>query len=194
MLTAFRKELAERGLENKHDLKMTGCLGFCEKGPIVTIRPKKLIYVGVSPDDVPEIVEKTLIRGEEIDRLFVQDPQTKARLRTQEEFPFYKHQTPLVFGANFGLDPTSIDDYIRIGGYRALVKALAGMEPEEIIAEVTKSALRGRGGAGFPAGVKWAACRRAAGDAKYVICNADEGESRRLRKSQPDGRQPAQHH
>ncbi|MFZ1936066.1 MAG: NADH-quinone oxidoreductase subunit NuoF [Thermoguttaceae bacterium] len=176
VLTAFRKELAERGLENKHDLKITGCLGFCEKGPIVTIRPKKLIYVRVTPDDVPEIVEKTLIRSEEIDRLFVQDPQTKARLRTQEEIPFYKHQTPLVFGANFELDPTSIDDYIRIGGYSALVKALAEMGPEEIIAEVTKSALRGRGGAGFPTGVKWAACRRAEGDAKYVICNADEGD------------------
>ena len=103
---AFRKVLAERGLAETIELKITGCLGFCEKGPIVTIRPKKLIYVRVAPDNVPEIVEKTLIRGEEIDRLFVQDPQTKARLRTKEEIPFYKHQTPLIFGANFELDPT----------------------------------------------------------------------------------------
>ncbi len=176
VLAAFRKALPEHGLEDKVDLKITGCLGFCEKGPIVTIRPKRSIYVKVTPNDVPEIVEKTLIRGEEIDRLFPQDPQTGERLRTKEEIPFYRHQTPVIFGANFELDPTNIDDYIRIGGYTAMVKALTTMTPEGVIAEVTKSALRGRGGAGFPAGIKWAACRKSEGDMKYIICNADEGD------------------
>ncbi len=94
----------------------------------------------------------------------------------KDEIPFYKNQTPVLFGANFELDPTSIDDYIRIGGYTALVKALTTMKPEEIIEEVTKSGLRGRGGAGFPTGPKWASCRKAEGDLKYVICNADEGD------------------
>jgi NADH-quinone oxidoreductase subunit F len=173
---AFRQALRENGLEAKVDLRVTGCLGFCEKGPIVTIRPNGLIYVKVKPSDAAEVVQKTLARGEDVVRLFLKDPQTGQPLRTKKEIPFYRNQTPILFGANFELDPTSIDDYLRIGGYTALVKALTTMRPDEIVDEVRKSGLRGRGGAGFPTGVKWAACRQAEGDLKYVICNADEGD------------------
>ena len=173
---AFRKAFQEQALEGKVDLRVTGCLGFCEHGPVVTLRPKGLIYVKVTAADAKEIVEKTLLKGEEIERLFIKDPQTKKRMRTREEIPFYKHQMPVIFGANFDLDPQSIDDYLYSGGYTALVKALTAMTPEQIIDEVTKSGLRGRGGAGFPTGSKWASCRKVEGNGKYIVCNADEGD------------------
>ena len=108
--------------------------------------------------------------------MFIKDPKTKKRLRTREEIPFYKHQMPVIFGANFDLDPQSIDDYLYAGGYTALVKALSIMKPEQIIEEVTKSGLRGRGGAGFPTGPKWASCRKVESNGKYIVCNADEGD------------------
>jgi NADH:ubiquinone oxidoreductase subunit F (NADH-binding)/(2Fe-2S) ferredoxin/Pyruvate/2-oxoacid:ferredoxin oxidoreductase delta subunit len=173
---ALRDAIDKAGLEEKVDLRLTGCLGFCEKGPIITIRPTGLIYVRVKPADAADIVERTLVAGEGVERLFLKDPETGESQRTREEIPFYRNQMPVLFGANFEIDPTSIDDYIRIGGYSALAKALSAMRPEEIIEQVTRSGLRGRGGAGFPAGLKWAACRRAAGDRKHVICNADEGD------------------
>jgi NADH:ubiquinone oxidoreductase subunit F (NADH-binding)/(2Fe-2S) ferredoxin len=176
VLEAFREAIKVKGLEGKVGLQSTGCLGFCEKGPIVTIRPTGLFYVKVTPGDALAIIEKTVMNGEEIERLFLKDPQTGKRLRTKEEIPFYRNQIPIIFGANFEIDPTSIDDYIRIGGYSALVKALTTMTPEAVINEVTKSGLRGRGGAGFPAGVKWASCREVEGNSKFVICNADEGD------------------
>ena len=191
---AFRQALQENGDPRKIDLRVTGCLGFCEKGPIVTIRPQGLIYTKVTPADVAEIVQKTLIRGEEIGRLFVKDPQTGKPVRTREEIPFYRNQTPVLFGANFELDPTSIDDYIRIGGYTALVKALTTMVPEEIVEEVTRSGLRGRGGAGFPTGAKWASCRKAEGDLEVRDLQRRRGGPRCVCQPQPHGRQPAQRH
>jgi len=176
VLEAFQKALQAKGLTDQVALQFTGCLGFCEKGPIVVIRPQGWFYVRVKAADVPEIVERTLQGGELIERLLYKDPQTGVRCRTKDEIPFYKYQTPLIFGANFDLDPISIDDYIRSGGYTALVKALTTMQPDEIIAEVTKSGLRGRGGAGFPTGLKWASCRKASGNGKFVVANADEGD------------------
>jgi NADH-quinone oxidoreductase subunit F len=173
---AFRKAFQEQALEGKVDLRVTGCLGFCEKGPVVTIRPKGLIYVKVTAADAAEIVNKTVLRDEEVERLFLKDPKTGKRQRTREEIAFYKNQTPVIFGANFELDPQSIDDYLYSGGYTALVKALTTLKPEQIIEEVTRSGLRGRGGAGFPAGVKWASCRKVQGNGKYLVCNADEGD------------------
>lgn len=173
---AMWKALKQHGMMEQVDVRLTGCLGFCEKGPIVVIDPQGLFYTKVTADDAEEIVAKTLAAGQEIERLFARDPATGDLLRHKQEIPFFKHQTPLIFGANFDLDPRSIEDYIRIGGYSALVKALSSMTPEEIIRQVSRSGLRGRGGAGFPTGVKWASCRKAEGDSKYVICNADEGD------------------
>jgi len=175
VIDAFREVLQKKGLDRKVEIRVTGCHGFCERGPLVVIAPEKLLYVSVTTEDVEEIVEKTLLRGEPVERLFYRDGNGTV-VRHQDDLPFYKRQTRLIFGANLELDPQSIDDYIRIGGYSALEKALTQMTPEKIIDEVTKSGLRGRGGAGFPTGVKWASCRKAPGDQKFVICNADEGD------------------
>jgi NADH-quinone oxidoreductase subunit F len=168
--------LARAGTNGQVRLRVTGCLGYCDREPIVIVRPQGFFYPQPKIADVKEIVEKSVLAGEPVERLFMKDPQTGRPYRTKEEIPFYKEQTPVVFGANFDLDPTSIEDYIRIGGYSAAVKALTTMTPDEIIQEVKRSGLRGRGGAGFPTGVKWASCRKAEGELKYVICNADEGD------------------
>jgi NADH:ubiquinone oxidoreductase subunit F (NADH-binding)/(2Fe-2S) ferredoxin/Pyruvate/2-oxoacid:ferredoxin oxidoreductase delta subunit len=173
---AFREALETEGIRNDVDVKMTGCLGFCEEGPIVYIRPQGLFYTKVKPKDAAEITAKTLVAGEDVPRLFVKDPETGERLRTKEDIPFFKHQSPEIFGANFEIDPQSITDYIHQGGYSALSKVLTEMTPEGVIEQITRSGLRGRGGAGFPTGVKWASCRKVEADTKFVICNADEGD------------------
>jgi len=169
-------QLARVGTDGQVRLRVTGCLGFCDREPIVIVSPPGFFYPQPKPADIKEIVEKSVLRGAPVERLFLKHPQTGQPLRTKEEIPFYRNQTPILFGANFELDPTNIEDYVCIGGYAALVKALTTMQPNEIIEEVTKSGLRGRGGAGFPTGVKWASCRKAKGDLKYIICNADEGD------------------
>ena len=176
LVSALESELARAGVNGKVRLRVTGCLGYCDCEPIVIVRPQGFFYSQPKAADAREIVEKSVLRGEPIERLFMKDIRTKERIKKEDGVPFYKNQKRIVFGANFEIDPTSINDYIQIGGYSALVKALSEMKPEQIIKEVTKSGLRGRGGAGFPAGVKWASCRKAEGDSKYVICNADEGD------------------
>ena len=173
---AFNEEISKNGLKVKVRMKFTGCHGFCEKGPLVVIHPQEVLYTAVKPKDVPEIIERTLKKGEVVERLLYKDPQTKEKIPRESEVPFYKHQKRLVFGMNGMIDPTSIDDYIRVGGYSALCKALFEMSPEQVIEEVKKAGLRGRGGGGFPAGVKWETCRNAHGDIRYVIINADEGD------------------
>jgi len=175
VIDALRDALEKRGVQKGIDIRVTGCHGFCERGPLMVLQPEGLLYVSVTAADVEEIVDKTLLRGEHIERLFYTDPDGRI-IKRHEDLPFYKRQKRLNIGANLELDPRSIDDYIRIGGYSALVKALTQMTPEQIIDEVKQSGLRGRGGAGFPTGVKWASCRKAPGDLKFVICNADEGD------------------
>ncbi|MGQ9582221.1 MAG: NADH-ubiquinone oxidoreductase-F iron-sulfur binding region domain-containing protein [Thermoplasmatota archaeon] len=172
---ALRKELRERGLEERFELLLTGCHGFCEKGPILVIRPEDIFYHSVRPEDAAEIVEETLLRGKVVERLLYTDPGTGQRVVHEGEIPFYRHQTRVLFASNGRIDPTRIEDYIAIGGYSGLARALA-MRPEEVIEEVKRSGLRGRGGAGFPTGRKWELARSAAGEMKYVICNADEGD------------------
>ncbi len=173
---AFQQEIEQRGLGDKVDIRATGCHGFCERGPLVVIRPKDIFYQRVRVEDVPEIISETILDGKIIDRLLYTDPDTGKKLVHESEVPFYKLQKRLVFGNNGYIDPTSIDDYLAVGGYAALAKALFKMSSEDIISEVKKSGLRGRGGGGFPTGVKWESCRKAKGDTRYVICNADEGD------------------
>lgn len=173
---AFEKEIAQNGLSEKVELKKTGCHGFCEKGPLVVIHPEDILYQRVKVDDVPKIISETVINGKIIDKLLYEDPATKQKIVRESDVPFYKQQTRIIFGSNGLIDPTSIYDYIGLGGYTALSKVLNEMKPEEVISEVKKAGLRGRGGGGFPAGVKWETCRRAKGEPKYVICNADEGD------------------
>lgn len=171
----FSAELEQRGLSEKIDLKRTGCHGFCERGPIVVILPDEICYLSVKPEDVPEIISETLIEKKIIERLLYVGDDGKP-ISQENDIPFYKHQIRLVFGDNRLISPQSIEDYIALGGYEALAKALFKMTPEEVIEVVKKSNLRGRGGGGFPAGIKWETTRNAPGDAKYVIVNADEGD------------------
>jgi len=174
--TAFREELQRQALESRVDLRMTGCHGFCERGPLVVIFPERIFYPGVTSDDVPEIVSKTIVGGEVIERLLYKDPKTGQKVVHEYDVPFYKEQQRILMANNGLIDPTKIEDYIAVGGYKALAKVLFEMTPEQVIEEIKRSGLRGRGGAGFPTGRKWEDCRRAAGDVKYVIINADEGD------------------
>jgi NADP-reducing hydrogenase subunit HndC len=171
----FTKEIRENGLQDKVDIRRTGCHGFCERGTVVVIFPEEICYLRVKTGDVPEIVKETLVNGKVIEHLLYTDEKGQ-KIVHEGEIPFYKLQKRMVFGNNKYVDPQQIEDYIALGGYEALAKALSGMKPEQIIAEVKQSNLRGRGGAGFPAGIKWETTRNAPGDIKYVIVNADEGD------------------
>ncbi|KTB48506.1 NADH-ubiquinone oxidoreductase-F iron-sulfur binding region domain-containing protein [Dehalogenimonas alkenigignens] len=173
---AFRDEIINRGLASEVEIKTTGCHGFCERGPLVVIRPENILYQRVKPADVPQVIDETVNGGKVIDRLLYTIPGTKQKVTYEHDVPFYKKQMRLVFGANGYIDPTVIEDYIGCGGYAALSKTLFEMTPDEVVDEVKKSGLRGRGGGGFATGAKWQSTREAHGDPKYVICNCDEGD------------------
>ncbi len=175
ILAAFEDEVKKQKLGAKVEIKAIGCPGFCERGTLVMIRPKDIFYQRVRPKDVPEILSETIGKGKVVDRLLYTDRAGNKKIVKEGDVTFYKKQMRLIIGNNGLIDPTSIDDYLAIGGYGALAKALK-MTPEKIIDEVKKSGLRGRGGAGFPTGSKWESTRKAHGDVKYVICNADEGD------------------
>ncbi|MGA2316687.1 MAG: NADH-ubiquinone oxidoreductase-F iron-sulfur binding region domain-containing protein [Thermodesulfobacteriota bacterium] len=176
VIDAFRKVLQDHSQGNGINIRVTGCHGFCERGPLVVIYPQKILYQRVKPEDARTIFEETVLNGKVIESLLYDHPTTGTRIVHEEEVPFYQKQMRIIFGNNGNIDPTRIEDYLAVGGYRALSKALFSMTPEEIIREVKKANLRGRGGGGFPAGVKWETCKKAPGDIKYVICNADEGD------------------
>ena len=176
VIDAFLDEIERRELQVNVSLKETGCPGFCERGPLVVILPKKIFYQRVKPEDVPEIVSETVLQGNIVERLLYVDPATGEKIIYEPDVPFYKKQTQNILSTNREIEPTEINDYIAIGGYSALSKTLSRMAPEEIIEEVKGSGLRGRGGGGFPTGRKWQSCHDAKSDIKYVICNADEGD------------------
>ncbi|HEY4711489.1 MAG TPA: NADH-quinone oxidoreductase subunit NuoF [Dehalococcoidia bacterium] len=173
---SIEEEIKKQGLSGKVDFRRTGCHGFCEKGPIIVIHPEKICYLQIEPKDIPEIVSQTIKGKKVVERLLYTDPGTNEKIIHEYEIPFYKNQKRLIFGSNGEIDPKSIDDYLALGGYSALAKALFKMTPEQVLAEVKKSNLRGRGGGGFPTGRKWEECRNAPGEIKYVIVNADEGD------------------
>jgi NADP-reducing hydrogenase subunit HndC len=176
VIRAFRDELGKQGLKNNVDIRATGCHGFCEKGPLAVIYPEEICYLGITREDVPEIVSETVIGKRVIDRLIYTHPETGEKAAHQSEIPFYKSQTRLLIGDSTRIDPKSIDDYLAMGGYEALSKALFETSPEQVLEEIKKAKLRGRGGGGFPAGSKWETARNAPGEEKYVIVNAHEGE------------------
>ncbi|MBW1779999.1 MAG: 4Fe-4S binding protein [Deltaproteobacteria bacterium] len=173
---AIEEEIEKQGLSHDVEIRKTGCHGFCERGPIIVIHPEEICYLQIKPEDVPEIVSETIKGKKVIDRLLYTDPVTQEKIVHESEIPFYKNQKRLVFGSNGNIDPKSIDDYLAIEGYSALAKALFEMTSEEVVDEVKKANLRGRGGGGFPAGRKWEGSRNAPDDTKYVIVNADEGD------------------
>ena len=173
------KEALEAEIKKQNinvEVRATGCFGFCEKGPLVVVHPQKIFYQQVKEKDVADIVTKTVMQGEVIEKLLYRDPVTSETVMKEEDVPFYKKQKRLVFGSNGIIDPTLIESYLAIGGYTALAKALSEMSPEGIIDEVKKAGLRGRGGGGFLAGTKWEGCRKAHGSPKYIIANGDEGD------------------
>jgi len=173
---ALKNELARLDLQEEFSVKITGCHGFCERGPIVVIQPDGIFYQRVKLKDIPDIVGKTLLQHEIIPRLLYVDPKTQKEIIKEEEVPFYKKQERIIFGNNGFIDPTEVKDYIALDGYKALTKALFEMTADEVVEEIKASGLRGRGGGGFSTGTKWDICRSAQSKLKYVICNADEGD------------------
>ncbi len=181
ILSGLEEALEQERFGDRVEVVMTGCRGFCENGALVSVRPLGTLYCRVGPDDIPDIVGKTVENGEVIDRLLYEMPGGAAdtagrRISAEREIPFYLHQESVVLGMNSRINPAKIEDYIREGGYAGLARALFDMSPDQIIDEVLRSGLRGRGGGGFPTGQKWKFCRAEDSDVKYIICNADEGD------------------
>jgi len=168
-------EVAQAGLTNV-EVDFTGCHGFCEQGPIVVVEPDGTFYTHVKPEDGAEIVSAHLRDGKPVERLFYHDPITKEAIPAYQDINFYKKQTRLILRNCGHINPERIEDYVAKGGYEALNRALLHMSPEQVIAEIKRSGLRGRGGGGFSTGLKWEFCRQTPGEQKYMICNADEGD------------------
>jgi len=176
VIAAFKSEIEKHTLNAEVDIKGTGCPGFCERGPVVVIYPEEICYLQVTPEDVPEIVTRTIKEKQVLDRLLYVDATTGEKAIHEYDIPFYKNQERNVICNNIKIDSKSIDDYLAIGGYSALTKVFFRMTGEEVLQEVKKSRLRGRGGAGFPTGQKWEGSRNDSEKIKYVIVNADEGD------------------
>ncbi len=172
---SLSKELRDRNI-NGRIIKTTGCHGFCERGPLVAFVPAGVLYTKVKPATVPEVVEKTIEKGEIIQRLLYKNPANGEKIEQYSEIPFYKNQKRIAMRNIGEIDPTDILDAVARGAYEGLAKALFEMSPEEVLEQVEISGLRGRGGAGFNTGRKWRSCRDAEGDRRFVICNGDEGD------------------
>jgi NADH:ubiquinone oxidoreductase subunit F (NADH-binding)/(2Fe-2S) ferredoxin/NAD-dependent dihydropyrimidine dehydrogenase PreA subunit len=173
---SLENEIEKRGIGDKIGVRRTGCHGFCERGPLVVIQPSDACYLGAQPKNVPAIIDKLVSDDGSVDRLLYHDEESGKRLAHLNEIPFYKYQKRILLENNVLIDASDILDYIAVGGYSALAKALSGMTPEAVLNEVKEANLRGRGGGGFPAGRKWETTRDAEGEPKYVIVNADEGD------------------
>jgi NADH-quinone oxidoreductase subunit F len=174
----FLKTLKKKKINDitVESIKKTGCHGFCARGPLVVVEPQGIFYSKVKKADVADIIEKTLINGKIIDRLLYKDPGTEKIYTEWRKIPFYEHQQKIALRNVGQIDPDAIEDYIAVGGYAALAKVLKSMKPAEVVEQVAKSGLRGRGGAGFSTGRKWATCAKAESDIRYVLCNGDEGD------------------
>lgn len=168
--------LEETGMEDDVQVVFTGCFGFCEKGPIVKVLPDNTFYVGVKPGDAGEIVKEHLVKGRPVQRLLYKDPVTQQQISDSKGMDFYKKQMRIALRNCGFINPENIDEYISRDGYMALGKCLTELTPEQTIQEIKESGLRGRGGGGFPTGLKWEITRKSEADQKYVVCNADEGD------------------
>ena len=173
---SFEDDISKAGLENKLNVKLTGCHGFCQQGPLVVVEPEGTFYRNVKVEDTKEIVESHLLNNQPVERLFYCDPKTGSIIQRYQDVTFYKEQQKLLLRNCGYINPEKIEDYMLRGGYDALKKVLFDMTPDQVIEEMKISGLRGRGGGGFPAGRKWEACLKAADNEKYVVCNADEGD------------------
>ena len=176
LVEKLKKELQKQGLEETVQVIMTGCFGFCEKGPIVKVMPDNTFYIEVKPADAEDIVEEHIVKGRRVQRLLYRDPKLKGEVEDSSKMGFYKKQLRIALRNCGFINPESIDEYIAREGYMALGKVLTTGSPEETIELMKASGLRGRGGAGFPTGLKWEFAMKAQSDKKYVVCNADEGD------------------
>ncbi|MCD6249933.1 MAG: NADH-quinone oxidoreductase subunit NuoF [candidate division Zixibacteria bacterium] len=173
---ALEHELEKYNLSNEVSVVMTGCNGFCANGPIMVVQPDGIFYQFLSVKDVPHLVEEHMLKGRPVEKLMFTPPDEKSVVPKMSDIGFFKKQRLLALRNRGLIDPEKIEEYIARDGYKALAKVLTEMKPEEVIQEMIASGLRGRGGGGFPTGVKWKTCREAPGEPKYVVCNADEGD------------------
>lgn len=173
---ALQEELAKRNLQEEINVVMTGCNGFCAEGPIMTVYPEGIFYEKLTATDIPLIVEEHLLKGRPVEKLMYKEPEKKAVVPTMKEIPFFNLQVLRALRNKGLIDPEKIEEYIARDGYQAAAKALTEMSPEDIVREMKDSGLRGRGGAGFPTGLKWELCSRVPGPNKYILCNGDEGD------------------
>ncbi|MGD9188223.1 MAG: NAD(P)H-dependent oxidoreductase subunit E, partial [Desulfobacteraceae bacterium] len=176
VMDVLQKELTAKGLQEKVEIVETGCNGFCAVGPLMVVKPGDIFYQKIKLDDIPKIVDEHLVNGKPVKKLLYKDPASKEIIATLSDIPFFAHQQPVSLRNKGVINPESIDDYIARDGYLGAARALNEMTPEEIIEQMKISGLRGRGGAGFPTGVKWYFASQSQSDVKYVLCNADEGD------------------
>ncbi|MHC1720603.1 MAG: NADH-quinone oxidoreductase subunit NuoF [Clostridiaceae bacterium] len=176
ILAALNSELAKKGLEKEIEVIRTGCFGLCELGPIVIVYPEGAFYSKVTVEDIPELVEEHLLKGRILKRLVYHEAIEDDKIKSLNEVSFYEKQLRIALKNCGVIDPENIDEYLAFDGYKALEKALTAMTPQEVIDEIKKSGLRGRGGGGFPTGMKWQFAAKSQSDQKYIICNADEGD------------------
>ena len=173
---ALDNELVKHGLEDEVAVVLTGCNGFCAVGPVMTVMPEGIFYQLLTPDDIPHLVEEHFLKGRPVQRLMYTPPTEEKPIPRMMDIGFFASQSLIALRNRGLIDPERIDEYIAREGYKALAKALTEMTPEEIVETVKASGLRGRGGAGFPTGLKWELCRRSEGQPKYIVCNGDEGD------------------
>ena len=177
----LEKEIRKQNLQDEVLVVMTGCNGFCELGPVMVVKPDGIFYQQLKEDDIPHLVEEHFLKGRPVKKLMYIPPEEKEPIPKMMEIGFFAHQKLIALRNRGLIDPENIDEYIANDGYKALAKVLTKMTPVEVIEEVKKSGLRGRGGAGFPTGLKWELCHKAKTKSKkqnikYIICNADEGD------------------
>jgi NADH:ubiquinone oxidoreductase subunit F (NADH-binding)/(2Fe-2S) ferredoxin len=173
---ALERELAKHKLTDEVAVVMTGCNGFCAQGPVMVVKPDEIFYQGLSEKDIPHLVEEHMLKGRPVEKLMFTPPDQKSVVPKMSDIGFFKKQRLLALRNRGLIDPEVIEEYIARDGYKALAKVLTEMKPEEVVQKMIASGLRGRGGGGFPTGLKWKSCREAPGEIKYVVCNADEGD------------------
>lgn len=176
VIEVFMKEIKNQGLEKEVQVIKTGCFGFCEKGPIVKIVPDNIFYIEVDEDKARQIIREHIAKGRVVEEYLYREPETEEIMPEQSEMPFYKKQLRIALRNCGVIDPENINEYIAVDGYQALGQVLTELGPEKVIGEIKRSGLRGRGGGGFPTGIKWEMTRKSEAKQKYIICNADEGD------------------
>jgi len=176
LVDKLNESIEKHGLSEEVEVVITGCFGFCEKGPIIKVYPDDVFYVTVSPDDAEEIVAEHVVKGRQVERLLYVEPNLKVKLEGQKDLPFYKKQIRIALRNCGFINPEDINECLAADGYQALAKCLTEMTRDEVIETVIQSGLRGRGGGGFPTGLKWKFTKQNESDEKYIICNADEGD------------------